>query len=252
MLRAVMGEQRIEELQVLRVLDISKALDWSQAVPAAATIASQGSESHIQICLKFVHAPNKQFTFRPDTLVPAGPNTFLVTQTAAGPPVLSGDSNAPASSPALAYALKCTHAPSHAILQAAADHAARLKSQAAPQPEAAPRSPLHPAVADNHQANGSHDASWFDRKTDKASSDMYFHYYGMLQHQQNMLQDMVRTGTYQFAIVENRADFEGQAVMDVGAGEGRGRAAMATEWCNGVVQRAAGQNSSLVVGRGQP
>lgn len=30
--------------------------------------------------------------------------------------------------------------------------------------------------------------SLFDLKIDKASSDMYFHYYGMLMHQQNMLQ----------------------------------------------------------------
>ncbi|GBF88352.1 histone-arginine methyltransferase-like [Raphidocelis subcapitata] len=30
----------------------------------------------------------------------------------------------------------------------------------------------------------------FDAKIDKTSSDMYFHYYGMLQHQQNMLQPM--------------------------------------------------------------
>lgn len=28
----------------------------------------------------------------------------------------------------------------------------------------------------------------FDAKTDRGSSDMYFKYYGMLQHQQNMLQ----------------------------------------------------------------
>jgi len=28
----------------------------------------------------------------------------------------------------------------------------------------------------------------FDAKTDKSSADLYFHYYGMLQHQQNMLQ----------------------------------------------------------------
>lgn len=32
----------------------------------------------------------------------------------------------------------------------------------------------------------------FDSKTDKGSADLYFHYYGMLQHQQNMLQ--VRLG----------------------------------------------------------
>eukprot|EP00879_Flechtneria_rotunda_P016020 GHRR01016756.1.p1 GENE.GHRR01016756.1~~GHRR01016756.1.p1 ORF type:complete len:244 (+),score=67.36 GHRR01016756.1:488-1219(+) len=42
----------------------------------------------------------------------------------------------------------------------------------------------------------------------------------MLQHQQNMLQDMVRTGTYHAAITENQADFEGKVVMDVGAGSG--------------------------------
>ena len=34
----------------------------------------------------------------------------------------------------------------------------------------------------------------FDAKTDPASSFMYFHYYGMLQHQQNMLQ--VRCGRF--------------------------------------------------------
>lgn len=28
----------------------------------------------------------------------------------------------------------------------------------------------------------------FDSKFDKGSADLYFHYYGMLQHQQNMLQ----------------------------------------------------------------
>ena len=39
--------------------------------------------------------------------------------------------------------------------------------------------------------NGGH----FDRKTDQGSADLYFHYYGMLQHQQNMLQDYIRTGT---------------------------------------------------------
>ena len=60
----------------------------------------------------------------------------------------------------------------------------------------------------------------FDRKTDKGSSELYFHYYGMLQHQQNMLQDYHRTGTYYAAILENRADFNGKAVMDVGAGSG--------------------------------
>ena len=47
-----------------------------------------------------------------------------------------------------------------------------------------------------------------------------FHYYGMLQHQQNMLQDYVRTATYHQAIMDNAADFQGKLVMDVGAGTG--------------------------------
>lgn len=60
----------------------------------------------------------------------------------------------------------------------------------------------------------------FDRKIDKTSSELYFHYYGMLQHQQNMLQDYIRTGTYHSAITENKSDFAGKAVMDVGCGSG--------------------------------
>ncbi|GLC53802.1 hypothetical protein PLESTB_000788800, partial [Pleodorina starrii] len=60
----------------------------------------------------------------------------------------------------------------------------------------------------------------FDRKICRASSDMYFHYYGMLQHQQNMLQDYTRTGTYYTAILGNPDDFRGRTVLDVGAGSG--------------------------------
>lgn len=63
-------------------------------------------------------------------------------------------------------------------------------------------------------------SSAFDRKTETGSADLYFHYYGMLQHQQNMLQDYVRTATYYTAIMENKADFAGKVVMDVGAGTG--------------------------------
>lgn len=60
----------------------------------------------------------------------------------------------------------------------------------------------------------------FEKRTDKSSSDLYFYYYGMLQHQQNMLQDHIRTGTYFAAITENPVDFEGKVVMDVGCGSG--------------------------------
>lgn len=63
-------------------------------------------------------------------------------------------------------------------------------------------------------------SSVFDQKIEAASAKMYFHYYGQLLHQQNMLQDYVRTGTYYAAVLENRSDFEGRVVVDVGAGSG--------------------------------
>eukprot|EP00887_Chlorella_sp_A99_P004236 scaffold15.g4236.t1 len=109
---------------------------------------------------------------------------------------------------------------------------------------------LHAAVQGSSSSGGGRDGggaagnsqSHFDTKTDKGSADLYFHYYGMLQHQQNMLQDYIRTGTYYAAILENGADFAGawltsitacqaaqlpwcshcgcKAVMDVGCGSG--------------------------------
>ncbi|KAM6545175.1 hypothetical protein CsatB_025911 [Cannabis sativa] len=62
--------------------------------------------------------------------------------------------------------------------------------------------------------------SKFDDKIEPSSAKMYFHYYGQLLHQQNMLQDYVRTGTYYAAVIENRGDFYGRVVVDVGAGSG--------------------------------
>ncbi|CAN0900543.1 Probable histone-arginine methyltransferase 1.4 [Linum grandiflorum] len=62
--------------------------------------------------------------------------------------------------------------------------------------------------------------SKFDDKIESSSAKMYFHYYGQLLHQQNMMQDYVRTGTYYAAVMENRADFLGRVVVDVGAGSG--------------------------------
>ncbi|PHT33126.1 putative histone-arginine methyltransferase CARM1 [Capsicum baccatum] len=62
--------------------------------------------------------------------------------------------------------------------------------------------------------------SKFDDKIEASSAKMYFHYYGQLLHQQNMLQDFVRTGTYYSAVIENRVDFIGRVVVDVGAGSG--------------------------------
>ncbi|CAG8448328.1 421_t:CDS:2 [Funneliformis caledonium] len=49
----------------------------------------------------------------------------------------------------------------------------------------------------------------------------YFSYYAMLQHQQNMLQDTVRTSTYRSAILLNGpVCFQDKLVLDVGAGSG--------------------------------
>ena len=67
---------------------------------------------------------------------------------------------------------------------------------------------------------GPHQDSGFAARTDDASADAYFHYYGMLMHQQNMLQDATRTGTYYSAIMQNIGDFNGKVVVDVGAGSG--------------------------------
>ena len=49
----------------------------------------------------------------------------------------------------------------------------------------------------------------------------YFSYYAQFVHQQNMLQDSVRTSLYQTAILSNStALFKGKTVMDLGAGSG--------------------------------
>lgn len=48
----------------------------------------------------------------------------------------------------------------------------------------------------------------------------FFRYYGLLVHQQNMLQDTIRTGTYRQAIQDNAIDFTDAVVMDVGTGSG--------------------------------
>ncbi|KAL4562011.1 hypothetical protein LXL04_034199 [Taraxacum kok-saghyz] len=62
--------------------------------------------------------------------------------------------------------------------------------------------------------------SKFDDKIEASSAKMYFHYYGQLLHQQNMLQDYVSTGSYYAAVIENQADFDGRVVVDVCAGSG--------------------------------
>lgn len=60
----------------------------------------------------------------------------------------------------------------------------------------------------------------FDERTEEASSAQYFQFYGYLSQQQNMMQDYIRTSTYQSAILQNASEFKGKVVLDVGAGTG--------------------------------
>ncbi|XP_072298523.1 histone-arginine methyltransferase CARM1 isoform X3 [Eucyclogobius newberryi] len=62
--------------------------------------------------------------------------------------------------------------------------------------------------------------SVFSERTEESSAVQYFQFYGYLSQQQNMMQDYVRTGTYQRAILQNHADFKDKVVLDVGCGSG--------------------------------
>ncbi|KAG5453315.1 Ecto-ADP-ribosyltransferase 4, partial [Clonorchis sinensis] len=63
--------------------------------------------------------------------------------------------------------------------------------------------------------------SSFDKRTDSWSAVQYFQFYSYLSQQQNMMQDFIRTSTYQRAILANSSvDFQGKVVLDVGAGSG--------------------------------
>ncbi|GAB9472808.1 hypothetical protein Gpo141_00009975 [Globisporangium polare] len=55
---------------------------------------------------------------------------------------------------------------------------------------------------------------------DEEDDNPFSQYYGMLLHQQNMLQDHVRTSTYERAMLENAGDFRDKVVLDVGTGSG--------------------------------
>ncbi|XP_033096886.1 histone-arginine methyltransferase CARMER-like isoform X1 [Anneissia japonica] len=63
-------------------------------------------------------------------------------------------------------------------------------------------------------------SSLFDERTDEASAVQYFQFYGYLSQQQNMMQDYIRTSTYQKAMLQNHDDFRDKVVLDVGAGSG--------------------------------
>lgn len=62
--------------------------------------------------------------------------------------------------------------------------------------------------------------SVFNLRTEDSSASQYFQFYGYLSQQQNMMQDFVRTSTYQRAIYSNSQDFHNKIVLDVGAGSG--------------------------------
>ncbi|KAL5487332.1 hypothetical protein EMCRGX_G019921 [Ephydatia muelleri] len=62
--------------------------------------------------------------------------------------------------------------------------------------------------------------SMFTLRTDDACAVQYFQFYGFLSQQQNMLQDYIRTATYQNAMIQNQMDFQDKVVLDVGAGSG--------------------------------
>ncbi|XP_012566829.1 histone-arginine methyltransferase CARMER isoform X1 [Hydra vulgaris] len=62
--------------------------------------------------------------------------------------------------------------------------------------------------------------SIFDERTEESSAVQYFQFYGYLSQQQNMMQDYIRTSTYQSAILQNANEFKGKVVLDVGAGTG--------------------------------
>ncbi|XP_043497710.1 histone-arginine methyltransferase CARMER isoform X1 [Polistes fuscatus] len=62
--------------------------------------------------------------------------------------------------------------------------------------------------------------SAFNDRTEESSAMQYFQFYGYLSQQQNMMQDYIRTSTYQRAILGNLSDFKDKVVLDVGAGSG--------------------------------
>jgi len=64
------------------------------------------------------------------------------------------------------------------------------------------------------------EVSVFTARTEESSASQYFQFYGYLSQQQNMMQDFIRTSTYQKAILDNPSDFAGKVVLDVGAGSG--------------------------------
>lgn len=70
-------------------------------------------------------------------------------------------------------------------------------------------------------AGGSEEEAALDfRRKDAHKQHPFFSYYGSAVHQQNMMQDSVRTTAYFNAITGNPSDFAGKTVMDIGTGSG--------------------------------
>uniref|UniRef100_H3GC39 type I protein arginine methyltransferase n=1 Tax=Phytophthora ramorum TaxID=164328 RepID=H3GC39_PHYRM len=75
-----------------------------------------------------------------------------------------------------------------------------------------------PAVAEPNASKPADDAGASEQQDEE--DNPFSQYYGMLLHQQNMLQDHVRTGTYERAMLSNPSDFKDKVVLDVGTGSG--------------------------------
>ncbi len=85
----------------------------------------------------------------------------------------------------------------------------------------APNEPIIIAQEIFNDSNPKDNGNMAESSKGKRSSPSPFEdYYGTLIHQQNMLEDSVRTSTYHRAIMDNQVDFKGKIVMDVGAGSG--------------------------------
>ena len=97
--------------------------------------------------------------------------------------------------------------------EAVAKHwVAAMKSNAAPAAPSAAGAGAAPGLAPAAPGRST--------MVDPGKEHAFTYYYGMLVHQQNMLQDEVRTGAYQSAVMQNKADFKGKVVVDVGTGTG--------------------------------
>ena len=59
------------------------------------------------------------------------------------------------------------------------------------------------------------DDNVFDARTEQSSAVQYFQFYGYLSQQQNMMQDFIRTSTYQRAMLNNLPDFHNKVSVFV-------------------------------------